>query len=161
MILLALSATAAVSQSAAEIAAIRSEVAAINKNSAKYRKSTRNVDGISLEGASATYFTSGRGLKKIMAKIFGETFRATAEIYYSGEEMIFAYQRLERYDTQIAMDPPPKVIKIMETRVYFAGGKAIRVIEGKKLLSPSDSEFRAAEEGMQDLSGKLKDAFDP
>ena len=55
--------------------------------------------------------------------MYGETFRATAELYYSGEELIFAYQRLQRYDTHIAMKPPPKVVKIIETRVYYSGAK--------------------------------------
>lgn len=141
------------------IASIRAEVALINKNAPKYQKKTRSVEGISLEGTEATYFTSGKGLKKITAKMYGETFRATAELYYSGEEMIFAYQRLEKYDTQIAANPPPKVVKIVETRIYYSGEKAIKVIEDKKNLASVSSEFRAAEEGMNDLSQKLKAAM--
>jgi hypothetical protein len=147
-------------QTEKQVASIRADVNLINKSAAKYKKQTRSVEGISLEGAEATYFTSGRGLKKITAKMYGETFRATAELYFSGEEMIFAYQRLERYDTHIAMTPPPKVVKIMETRVYYAGSNAIRVIEDKKKLAASDPAFGAAESGMNDLSEKLKAAFD-
>lgn len=142
------------------IAVIRAEVALINKNAPKYQKKTRDVEGLSLEGAEATYFTSGKGLKKITAKMYGETFRATAELYYSGEEMIFAYQRLEKYDTQIGVNPPPKVVKIMETRIYYTAEKAIKIIENKKTLATSSSGFRAAEEGMTDLSQKLKAAMD-
>ena len=76
-----------------DIKAIRAEVATINKSAAKYTKKTRNVDGISLEGTEATYYVSGKGLKKISAKMYGETYNATVEIYYSGEEMIFAFMR--------------------------------------------------------------------
>ena len=47
------------------ISAIRADVNLINKSAAKYDKKTKSVDSISLEGAEATYFTSGRGLKKI------------------------------------------------------------------------------------------------
>ncbi|NOT48927.1 MAG: hypothetical protein HOP17_14405 [Acidobacteria bacterium] len=144
-----------------QIASIRAEVSSINKSAAKYQKKTRDVEGVSLEGTEATYFTSGKGLKKIVAKMYGETFRATAELYYSGEEMIFAYQRMERYDTQIAANPPPKVVKVIETRVYYAGANAIRVIEGKKQLASQGAEFHGAEEAMNDLSQKLKAAIEP
>lgn len=143
-----------------QIASIRAEVALINKSAAKYQKKTRDVEGLSLEGAEATYFTSGKGLKKITAKMYGETYRATAELYYSGEEMIFAYQRLEKYDTQIGANPPPKVVKIMETRVYYAGEKAVKVIEDKRNLAAASSEYRAAEQAMNDLSQQLKAAMD-
>lgn len=145
---------------AKEIASIRAEVSLINKSAANYQKKTRDVEGISLEGAEATYFTSGKGVKKIVAKMYGETFRATAELYYSGEEMIFAFQRLERYDGHIAMKAPPKVAKVIETRVYYSGSKAIRVIEDKKQLAVTSADFRGAEEGMNDLSEKLKAAMD-
>lgn len=146
-------------QSAREIASIRTEVNLINKSAPKYQKKTRDVEGISLEGAEATYFTSGKGLKKITARMYGETFRAMAELYYSGEEMIFAYQRLERYSGHIAMKPAPKVAQVIETRVYYAGSKAIRVLEDKKQLSPDSAEFRGADEGMTDLSQKLRAAI--
>lgn len=143
-----------------QITAIRAEVAAINKAAVKYDKKTQLVEGISLEGTEATYFTSGRGLKKITAKLFGETFRATAELYYSGEELIFAYRRMQRYDTHIAMKPPPKVVKIIETRVYFAGAKAIRVIEGKKQVSSTEITFTEAEMEIRELSDMLKAGLD-
>ena len=141
------------------IAAIRADVNLINKSAAKYDKKTRSVEGLSLEGAEATYFTSGRGLKKISVKIYGETYRATAELYYSGEALIFAYQRLQRYDTHIAMKPPPKVVKILETRVYYNGAKAIRVIQGKKLTPKTEAAFDEAVLEMTELSDTLKAAL--
>lgn len=147
-------------QTEKDISAIRSQVNLINKNAKSYRKLERTVEGISLEGTRATYFISGSGLKKIVAKIYGETFRATAELFYAGEELIFAFQRLEKYDTHIAADPPPKVAKVDETRVYYSGRAAIRVIEGKNILNAATSDFRAAGEAMTDLSEKLKSALD-
>ncbi len=160
ILILMIAAVSAFAQTEKQIAAIRADVNLINKSASKYDKKTKLVEGISLEGTEATYLTSGRGLKKITAKMYGETFRATAEHYYSGEELIFAYQRLQRYDTQIGMKPPPKVVKILETRVYYSGAKAIRVIEDKKQLATSHSEFSAAESAMNDLSEKLKAAID-
>lgn len=151
----------AFAQTDKHIAAIRAEVNLINKNARTYRKVERSVEGISLEGTAATYFLSDKGLKKITAKIYGETFRATVELFYSGEEMVFAFQRLERYDTHVAAEPPPKVAKVIETRVYYSKGKAVRVIDEKKTLKSGESGFTAAEEAMIDLSEKLKAALDP
>lgn len=160
-LVLAVAPAALLAQTEKQIASIRSEVNLINKAAPKYQKKTESVEGVSLEGAEATYFTSGRGLKKIVAKIYGETYRATAEIYYSGEEMIFAYQRLEKYDTHVAMTPPPKVTKVVETRVYCAGADAIRVLEGKKQLAAGDAAYDEAVAGMRELSDKLKAAMQP
>lgn len=160
IVVFALGAMTVFAQVEKQIASIRAEVAAINKAAPKYQKKTRDIEGVSLEGAQATYFTSGKGLKKITAKMYGETFQGTAELYYSGEEMIFAFQRLERYNGHISMKPPPKVARVIETRVYYAGSKVIRVIEDKKQLSPDSVEFRGADEGMADLSQKLKAAIE-
>ncbi len=151
--------TIAFAQSEKQIASIRAEVNLINKTAPKYRKTVRNVEGISLEGSEATFFTSGKGLKKITAKIYGETFRATSELYYSGEEMIFAYQRLERYDTHVAANPPPKVASVTETRVYFADAKAFRVLIGKRSVTRTNIRFTEAEMEMVELSDQLKAAL--
>jgi hypothetical protein len=160
ILLLLISVVALRAQSEAQITSIRAEVNLINRSAPKYQKKTRAVEGVSLEGTEATYFLSGRGLKKITAKMYGETFRATVELFYSGDEVIFAFQRVERYDTHIAMKPPPKVAKIIETRVYYAGGEAIRVIEGKKQLVPSDEKFPQAAKEMKELSDELKKALE-
>ena len=148
-------ASAGFAQVERQVASIRADVELINENAANFRRETRQVEGLSLEGAEAVYFVSRGQVKKANAKMFGETFRATAELYYKNGELIFAFQRLEKYDTHIAANPPPKVAQVFETRVYYSGGKAIRVIEDKKLLSPASSEFRAAEQGINDLSGKI------
>ena len=152
-------ATAAFGQLTKQIESIRAEVGQINKNAPKYKKRTGNVEGISLEGTEATFFTSGRGLKKITAKIFGETFRATAELYFSEEEIIFGYRKFERYDTQLGVNPPPKVAKVTETRVYFVGEKAVRVIDHKTILPNASRRFGELESEMKELVKKLKDAY--
>lgn len=161
MLVLGVLAPAAIcSQTESRIASIRAEVNLINKNAPKYQKKTRTVEGVSLEGTEAVYFLSGRGLKKITAKMYGETFRATAELYYSGEEMIFAYQRVERYNGHVAMKPLPKVAKIIETRIYYSGGDAIRVIEGRKRIAAEDTAFAEADKEMKELSNTFKEALD-
>lgn len=95
-----------------------------------------------------------------MAKTYGETFRAITELYYSGEELIFVFQRAERYDTQIGMKPPPKVARVDETRLYRSGGKTIRILSGKTQLKPDDIRFTEAEQELSDLSDLLKATLD-
>ena len=135
-----------------EIAAIRADVNLINRNADKYDKKTRNFDDLSLEGSAVTYFSSGRGLKKIVAKIYGESYRSTAELYYSGEELIFVFQRVERY----SMGLGSKVGRIEETRLYRSGGKTIRILSGKAQLKPGEIEFTEAEYQLYELSDELK-----
>ena len=108
-------------QSAEQIAQIRAEVNSINKNAKKYTKKTKDVDDVSLEGTKATYFSSGKGLMKISAKMYGETYNASGEFYYQGEELIFAYLKFNRYDTQIGLDKPVKIVKVEEKRFVFRG----------------------------------------
>lgn len=147
--------TSAVSaQSAAEIAAIRAEVAAINKNIKSYTKTVKDVDGISTEGAEATYFLSGKGLKKITAKVYGETFQASVEIYYSGELPVFAYQVEKRYNKPITIKGS-KVASVTEKRFYYSGEQLIRLMIGKSIVKDGD-DYEQSVEGMKDLADKLK-----
>jgi hypothetical protein len=142
-----------------QITAIRAEVAAINKAAAKYTKKTKNVEEISLEGTEATYFVSGKGLKKVVAKIYGETYNSTGEFYYSGEDLIFAFIKFNKYDTQIGMNPPPKVVRTEDQRFYFTGGDLIRLLLGKKELLPNDERYDELKNGTIDTSKKLKEAY--
>lgn len=138
---------------------IRKEVTLINKNAEKYNKVSRDIP-LSLEGGKATYFVSGRGLKKITAKVYGETFRSTFELFYSGEELIFAFRRAEVYDTHVAAKPPPKIASIVETRSYFENGKAIRVIQGGKIIPKSDIRFEEEEYAITEFVFELKALYE-
>jgi len=140
----------AAAQTEKQITAIRNDVNLINKNAKNYDKTTKDIDGISLEGTEATYFASGRGVKKVIVNSFGETYKATTELYFGGEELIFAFQKFSQYDTQIGLDKPVKVVKVTEQRLYFSGGKLIRFLEGKtnvkktlKRWSDREAEIRA------------------
>ena len=146
-------------QTEKQIRQIRADVKLINKNAAKYTKKTKDVEGIALEGTEADYFVSGKGLKKITAKMFGETYNASVEIYFSGEEMIFAFLKENRYDTQIGMNPPPKVVRSEEKRFYFSGGDLIRLLAGKKELKPADKNYQESKAQIEDIAEKLKAAY--
>ncbi len=145
-------------QTEKEIVKIRAEVAAIEKGAAKYKKTTKNVEGISLEGTEATYFYSGKNLKKITTKIYGETYNATGEFYYENGELIFAFVKHNQYDTQIGMDPPPKAARIEEQRFYFTNGELIRLLVGKKELKSGNERYAELKDEIISISGTLKDS---
>lgn len=146
-------------QTRAEIAEIAKQVNTINRSLKKYTKKNKDVDDISLEGTAATYYVSGKGLKKISAKMYGETYNAVGEFYYQGEEMIFAFLKLNRYDTQIGLEKPVKVVKVEEKRFYFSGGKLIKLLVGKKRIQSGEEGFEEAEDEVVGIEQKLKAAY--
>ena len=154
--LMFIAANAAQAQTEKQILKIRAEVAAIEKGAAKFTKTTKDVEGISLEGAEATYFYSGGDLKKITTKMFGETYNATGEFYYQNGELIFAFVKRNHYDTQIGMDPPPKVTRIEEQRFYFANGELIRLLVGKNELKAGIERYVELKDEIVDVSTQLK-----
>jgi len=147
-------------QSRAEIRSIAKQVNTINRNLKRYTKKKKDVDDVSTEGAAATYYVSGRGLMKISARIYGETFNAVGSFYYQGEEMIFAYFKLNRYDTQIGLEKPVKVVKVEEKRLYFSGEKLIKLLIGKKQIKSGDERFDDSKNEIVELANKLKAAYE-
>ncbi|MBC7798612.1 MAG: hypothetical protein H7Z37_17210 [Pyrinomonadaceae bacterium] len=145
-------------QTAKQVAGINADVAAINRKVKSYRKTTKPVEGVSLEGTEATYFASGKSLKKIKAEIFGETYDATAEIYFQGEKPIFAVENINRYNVPIGITPRKRV-KTEERRVYFVNEKSIKTMVGSKAINSKTEKFKEINDEMNDLIGKLKAAF--
>lgn len=146
-------------QSEKEITSIRNQVGTINKNLRKYTKKTKDVEDISLEGTEAVYYASGKGLLKISAKMYGETYNAAGDFYYQGEELIFAYLKFNRYDTQIGLKKAPKVVKVEEKRFYFAGGDLIRLLVGKRQIKANSEVFNESKDEIIEISRKLKEAY--
>lgn len=142
-----------------QVSGIRREVAEITRNANKYTKTTREIDGISLEGTVATYFTSGKRLKKITAKSYGETYNSTTELFYQGDQLIFVFQKFNRYDTQIGSDKPVKVVMVKESRFYFENGRMIRFLNGKVSVKRTAKSWSDSESEIKSLSSALKDAF--
>lgn len=151
--------TAVTAQDAKTVAAIRTEVNAINKGASKLTKKTKDVEGISLEGTEADFFSDGGTLRKINARIYGETYLATAELYFKDDELIFAFYKHSRYDTQIGLDKPPKVVKVEEKRFYYADNKLIKLLVGKINIKTGSKQWENSESDIADWSKKLKDAF--
>ena len=138
-----------------DIVEIRSQVAAINKGAAKYKKVTKDVDDISLEGAQATFYRSGDDLRKITAKMYGETYKATGEFYYRDGKLIFGYIRHSQYDTQIGLSKPVKVIRVEDQRYYFKDGELIKLTVGKTTLKSGSEKHSQLKDQIIDISGKL------
>lgn len=146
-------------QTASLILEIRAEVGKINADLPNYAKSAKTVLGVSLEGAEATYYHDGKNLKRVSAKLYGETYNAVLDLYYRGDELLFAYQKLNRYDTQIGMQPPPKVVRSEEKRLYFsaAGLAALKIAQTD--IEQEDVRWREAEEEIVEVADRLKAAF--
>lgn len=141
------------------ISEIRAEVNAINKNAAKYTKKTRDIEGISLEGTEATYYFSGKNLQKITAKMYGETYNATCELYYKNGELLFAFVKRSEYDTQVGADTPPKVVRTEEQRFYFrSGDELIRMLVGAKELKRGDEKYSELKDEIINIASKLKNS---
>lgn len=141
-----------------QVSSIRSEVTAINNSAKNYKKTTKSVEGISLEGTEASYFTSGKELKKITAKSYGETFNAVTEIYYQDNELIFVYQQINKYNGSFA-SKNVKVTKVEEKRFYFSDGKMIKLLLGKVNVKSGSRQWTESEEEIVDLVKTLKDAY--
>lgn len=152
--------SAAFTQTEKQIAAIRTEVQAINKGAAKYTKKTKNLYDLSTEGAEVTYYTSGKGLKKVIAKIYGESGNKTNEYFYQGEDLIFVFEKLNHYDKPIGVTNSPKVVRVEETRAYFEGGKCIRLLNGKKTIRADTIEFDEQIYQIVEVADLIKAAFD-
>ena len=142
------------------IADVQRKVAAINKNAARYTKTKRDVLGASTEGGEASYFHKGKELKKITAKIYGETYNAVAELYFETGQPVFYYFKLNRYDTQIGLSKPVKIVKVEEERYYFAGAEMIKVMFGKKVIKETDEKYAEMRDGILKLSDDLRMAYD-
>jgi hypothetical protein len=152
-------AASAAAQTEKQVASIRSQVEEINRSESSYSKTVKDLDNISSAGTEATYYASGDGLKKITAKIRGDSYGATADLYYSGGKLIYAYQKLQRFEAGTEKKPVPKIAKTEESRLYFAEGRMIRYAVKKNQVGRTAAAFAEKENEVADLSDKLIAAF--
>jgi hypothetical protein len=145
----------AFTQNEAQVKRIKTEVTKINKSLKTYKKQSRFVEGIAVEGTEATYYRSRGVLRKTEAKMYGETGRGTIELFYTDGKLIFAFERMHRYDTHISAKPSPKIVRTEEDRLYFAGGKLIKRIFTVTETSDKNGEWEKAKDGILDLEKTL------
>jgi len=92
---------------------------------------------LTLEGAKLTYYYTDRGLEKIVAKLFGESFQEHIEYYFLDNRLSFIHSKTKRY-TKHFMDETfdsKKDFTPEERRWYIKDDTAIRALgnEGKPL----------------------------
>ena len=150
----------AFAQTEKQVAAISAEVAAINKGAAKYKKTKKEVEDISLEGTEATYYQSGKNLRKITATIYGETYNAAAEFYYRDGQLIFAFVKRNQYNAPIGTGKTPKVTGVEEQRYYFANGNLIRLLLGKKELKSNSEKYAQLKAELISIASKLQNSYE-
>ena len=66
---------------------------------------------------------------------------------------------MNRYDTQIFLKKPPKVVRIEEKRLYFADGKLVQLLVGKNNVKKGSKQWENSESDIADLAKKLHEAF--
>lgn len=120
---LAQEAVSATSGSPAAIARIRAAFAAIEREADRYRQTKHELIDLSLEGGELTGYYRGRELRKLHARLFGETWQGTQEYYLADGRLIFIHTVQERYD-----QPFGQVQWTIAHRFYFDGGRLIRHI---------------------------------
>lgn len=146
-------------QSEKEVAGIRTEVNAVNKSAKNLKKEKKNVSGLSLEGAEATYFLSGTEIKKVTATLYGETYKSNVEVYYRDGAPIFAFAKLNKYDAPISANKSPQIVSSEEQRIYFSNGKTIKAMIGKTDLKMTDARFAEIEKSLTEISQTLMKAY--
>jgi hypothetical protein len=88
----------ATSGSPAAIARIRAEYAAIEREAPGYRQTAHDVWNFSLEGGELLGFYRGRELRKLSARLFGESWRGSEAYYFADGRLIFIHVVQERYN---------------------------------------------------------------
>jgi hypothetical protein len=142
-------------QTDTEIVEIRAEVARINKELPRCKKTIVQVENISLEGTEATYYRLDGSLRKVTLEIFGETYRAAGEFYYADGGLRFAYIKEDRYDSPINLKKSPKIVRTEEQRAYFKDADIVRLLVGTRKLSPTDEKYMQLQREIMDISRKL------
>ena len=144
------SSVSATSGSPAAITYIRAVVDSVDRNVGRYRQTTHNLFGFSLEGGEVRGFYEATQLRKLTARHYGESFRMTETYYFAGGEPVFVYIVRERYSRPMS----GRVVARGEMRFYLAGGQPIRIIRSE---TPNKAEYRSdADFELADLLSDLK-----
>ncbi len=153
--LLTATAVAASSKTASadrQVAVIRQQVVAINSAVSKMSRTTIDVDNVSLEGTSATYYRTGKAIRKISATVFGETYQDKIDLYYLNGRLIFVLDKHSTYEAGLGSP----VDQVTDYRLYFLNGKPALVLDGTKQATAEVSAELAT--SMTDVSVTLLEA---
>lgn len=130
-------AVTATSGSPAAIARIRALYAQIEREAPTYRRTTHDVWDFSLEGGELKGFYRGGELRKLSARLYGETWQGTEDYYFSGGRLVFIHVVHGRYD-----EPMSGRVRVrIEHRYYFDGGRLIRYVRTQHPRSAGDQSM--------------------
>ena len=119
-----------------KIKSIRAKYAEIEKQLKNCRQVKRDLPDESAEGGELTAYFKGPGLRKLSARLFGETGKVVEEFYFDDNGLIFVLRLETRYT-----EPNSGVVKSKsEQRFYFAEGKLIQWLGGDKKPRAMDPE---------------------
>jgi hypothetical protein len=149
---LALFSFSAMAQSARDMKSIETEVAAINNGTGSYKERTETVEGSRLDGAKATFFTSGKRLVKVLASYEAEGVRGLVESYYKNGKVI--YINWKAYIQRSGGE------KLEEERYYFVKGKLVKIIDGATEMKRGDENFIEMEREVVLAEGDLRSEFE-
>lgn len=150
------------SASEAAIRTIRQEVQSIEKNAPKFRRMAIPWEG-STEGGELIGFFQGPSLRKVAQDVFGEMGRATTELYFRSNRLIFAVSTTLRYNRPFYFDEGKKNLEI-ESRVlercWFAQGRLIAAAGGDgKMIAIASSKAKSLAEKFAATSKKATAAL--
>ena len=125
---------------------IKAEYKKIHANQNSYKTKDKFIDGISAEGAKATYFYNKNSLKLIKIQIFGEMGKEESEYYFNDNNPFFIYSADTNYNTPMyAKEFKQKLSKTDRKRLYFINNKLVKYLLNKKEISKSSKQFKQEE----------------
>jgi hypothetical protein len=105
-----------------KVKSIRAKYAAIEKQLKDCRQVKRDLPDESAEGGELIAYLKDSSLRKLSARLFGETGKVLEEFFFADGQVIFVFRGETRYT-----EPNSGVVKSKtEQRFYFADGKLIR-----------------------------------
>lgn len=145
-------AVTATSGNPATIARIRAEFAITQREAPGYRRTQHQVYDFSLEGGELDGFYRGRELRKLSARLYGETWQATEEYYFANGGLIFIHVVFQRYEQPFGEGGG--VRWKTEHRLYFDRGRLIRRIRTQDPNAGAESSANDPE--VADLLEKVR-----
>lgn len=142
-------AVSATSGSPAAIASIRQQYARIDREAPGLRQTTHDLENFSLEGGVLHGFFAGRELRKLTARLYGETWRGTEDFYFAGGRIFFIHTVVQRYDESMS----GRVVATVDHRFYFDQGRLIRRVRTQRPVTEEDMSAYD-----QELPSLLRDA---
>ena len=133
-----------------QVKTVRGQYDAVKKELSRCKQVKRDLPDESAEGGELTAYFSGKSLRKLMAKVYGETGRAAEEYYFWDGRLFFVLRVESRYDKPLS----GKVVSKSEERFYFVDDALIRWLDPQKKEVSAGPEFQRRESEL--LTGAKK-----